>query len=175
MEVFQPLKGRLRCRGCGRKGRAVVSVKWRQPGPASVPCSMPIASAAAAYIGRCRGPPEGRSGAGLGDITQRRSPRRLGRTGTVHTPSPAQSYAPAVNEMSAAEAGPIARLGIPRYRFGLDRGERALPDPASRFQPEGPHGPSEIVYPWGLRLDRRCVARADARAGGCPSRIAQRC
>jgi hypothetical protein len=23
------LKGRLRCRGCGRKGRAVVSVKWR--------------------------------------------------------------------------------------------------------------------------------------------------
>jgi ribosomal protein S27E len=26
------LKGRLRCRGCGRKGRAVVSVKWRGPG-----------------------------------------------------------------------------------------------------------------------------------------------
>jgi hypothetical protein len=23
------LKGRLRCRGCGRKGRAVVSAKWR--------------------------------------------------------------------------------------------------------------------------------------------------
>jgi hypothetical protein len=23
------LKGRLRCRGCGRKGRAVVSIKWR--------------------------------------------------------------------------------------------------------------------------------------------------
>ena len=23
------LKARLRCRGCGRKGRAVVSVKWR--------------------------------------------------------------------------------------------------------------------------------------------------
>jgi hypothetical protein len=23
------LKGRMRCRGCGRKGRAVVSVKWR--------------------------------------------------------------------------------------------------------------------------------------------------
>jgi ribosomal protein S27E len=22
------LKGRLRCRGCGRKGRAVVSIKW---------------------------------------------------------------------------------------------------------------------------------------------------
>jgi hypothetical protein len=23
------LKGRLRCRGCGRKGRAVVTIKWR--------------------------------------------------------------------------------------------------------------------------------------------------
>jgi hypothetical protein len=23
------LKGRLRCRGCGRKGRAVVSIEWR--------------------------------------------------------------------------------------------------------------------------------------------------
>jgi ribosomal protein S27E len=23
------LKDRLRCRGCGRKGRAVVSIKWR--------------------------------------------------------------------------------------------------------------------------------------------------
>ena len=23
------LKGRLRCRGCGRKGRAVVSISWR--------------------------------------------------------------------------------------------------------------------------------------------------
>jgi hypothetical protein len=26
------LKGRLRCRGCGRKGRAVVSIKWRAQG-----------------------------------------------------------------------------------------------------------------------------------------------
>lgn len=31
------------------------------------------------------------------------------------------------------------------YRFRLDGREPALPDPASRFQPEGPHGPSEIV------------------------------
>jgi hypothetical protein len=27
------LKGRLRCRGCDRKGRAVVSVKWRGRAP----------------------------------------------------------------------------------------------------------------------------------------------
>ena len=39
-----------------------------------------------------------------------------------------------------------AKAGM-RYRFRLDRGEAALPDPASRFQPEGPHGPSEIVDP----------------------------
>jgi maltooligosyltrehalose trehalohydrolase len=39
-----------------------------------------------------------------------------------------------------------ARAGM-RYRFRLDRGEMALPDPASRFQPDGPHGPSEIVDP----------------------------
>lgn len=41
---------------------------------------------------------------------------------------------------------PTAEAGM-RYRFRLDRGEMALPDPASRYQPEGPHGPSEIVDP----------------------------
>jgi maltooligosyltrehalose trehalohydrolase len=39
-----------------------------------------------------------------------------------------------------------ARAGM-RYRLRPDQGEAALPDPASRFQPEGPHGPSEIVDP----------------------------
>jgi maltooligosyltrehalose trehalohydrolase len=33
-----------------------------------------------------------------------------------------------------------------RYRFQLD-GKQAYPDPASRFQPEGPHGTSEIIDP----------------------------
>ncbi|HEV2274992.1 MAG TPA: malto-oligosyltrehalose trehalohydrolase [Acidobacteriaceae bacterium] len=33
-----------------------------------------------------------------------------------------------------------------RYRFSLDSGE-PFPDPASRYQPEGPHGPSAIVDP----------------------------
>jgi maltooligosyltrehalose trehalohydrolase len=32
------------------------------------------------------------------------------------------------------------------YRLRLDGGE-AFPDPASRFQPQGPHGPSEVVDP----------------------------
>jgi maltooligosyltrehalose trehalohydrolase len=33
-----------------------------------------------------------------------------------------------------------------RYRFRLDGGG-AFPDPASRWQPDGPHGPSELVAP----------------------------
>jgi maltooligosyltrehalose trehalohydrolase len=38
-----------------------------------------------------------------------------------------------------------------RYQFRLD-GEQALyPDPASRFQPDGPHGPSEVVDPTSFR------------------------
>jgi len=32
------------------------------------------------------------------------------------------------------------------YRFRLDGGD-SFPDPASRFQPEGPHGPSQVVDP----------------------------
>jgi maltooligosyltrehalose trehalohydrolase len=36
------------------------------------------------------------------------------------------------------------------YKFQIDSGE--FPDPASRFQPQGPHGPSQIIdpsaYPW---------------------------
>ncbi|MGE5353277.1 MAG: malto-oligosyltrehalose trehalohydrolase [Acidobacteriota bacterium] len=39
------------------------------------------------------------------------------------------------------------------YRFRIDNGKNLLPDPASRFQPEGPHGPSQVVnpekYQWG--------------------------
>lgn len=38
-----------------------------------------------------------------------------------------------------------------RYRFSLDGGE-AFPDPASRYQPDGPHGDSEVIdsqaYRW---------------------------
>jgi maltooligosyltrehalose trehalohydrolase len=41
---------------------------------------------------------------------------------------------------------PAARVGD-RYRFRLDGEEGLFPDPASRFQPDGPHGPSEVVDP----------------------------
>jgi maltooligosyltrehalose trehalohydrolase len=39
-----------------------------------------------------------------------------------------------------------ARVGD-RYRYRLN-GDAAFPDPASRFQPDGPHGASVIVDPW---------------------------
>jgi maltooligosyltrehalose trehalohydrolase len=44
------------------------------------------------------------------------------------------------------------------YRFRLDERKAAVPDPASRFQPEGPHGPSEIVNPNQYRWAERFVA-----------------
>jgi maltooligosyltrehalose trehalohydrolase len=34
-----------------------------------------------------------------------------------------------------------------RYRIRLDGDATLYPDPASRFQPEGPHGPSEVIDP----------------------------
>jgi maltooligosyltrehalose trehalohydrolase len=59
-----------------------------------------------------------------------------------------------------------ARAGA-GYRYRLDDADKALPDPASRFQPEGPHGPSEVVDPgsftwsdagWrGLRPERLVI------------------
>src|ERR1700730_10723835 len=45
---------------------------------------------------------------------------------------------------------PQARPGM-RYRFRADDVEDTWPDPASRFQPEGPHGPSEIIDPAAFR------------------------
>lgn len=49
-------------------------------------------------------------------------------------------------------SGTVSSAGAgTRYRFKLD-GKDAFPDPTSRSQPEGPHGPSEIVdphaFPW---------------------------
>ncbi|MBN9521569.1 malto-oligosyltrehalose trehalohydrolase [bacterium] len=44
-------------------------------------------------------------------------------------------------------AGLVARAAAgDRYRYRLDGGD-AFPDPASRFQPDGPHGPSQVIDP----------------------------
>jgi maltooligosyltrehalose trehalohydrolase len=38
-----------------------------------------------------------------------------------------------------------------RYRFRIDKDESTYPDPASRFQPDGPHSDSEVVDPSAYR------------------------
>jgi maltooligosyltrehalose trehalohydrolase len=70
-----------------------------------------------------------------------------GAPGTVALASEAEGY--------FAGLAPGAAAGT-RYRFRLDgpRG-RLLPDPASRFQPEGPRGPSEVVDPSAFRWTDR--------------------
>jgi maltooligosyltrehalose trehalohydrolase len=54
-------------------------------------------------------------------------------------------------EAGGYHSGAIRGVLGDRYRFKLDDGERLYPDPASRFQPEGPEGPSEIVDPHTFR------------------------
>lgn len=78
--------------------------------------------------------------------------------------------------MNARDAGYhelfVAGLGAGTlYRFRLGSGD-AFPDPASRFQPEGPHGPSCIVdpstYAWkhaSPELDARSVVLYEMHVG----------
>jgi maltooligosyltrehalose trehalohydrolase len=63
---------------------------------------------------------------------------RAGRSSTHSLKPESHGY------FSATVRGAAAGM---RYRLRPSRAERGLPDPASRFQPEGPHGPSEIVDP----------------------------
>lgn len=71
--------------------------------------------------------------------------------------------------LTAEGGGYFSGIGEARhgslYRFRLDRGE-TFPDPASRFQPEGPHGPSCVIdpsFPWtdqkwaGLKRDEQIL------------------
>jgi maltooligosyltrehalose trehalohydrolase len=53
-----------------------------------------------------------------------------------------------------------ARAGT-RYQFRLDEDDLLLPDPASRSQPDGPHGPSVVVDPTAF-------AWTDRDWRGCP-------
>src|SRR5687768_10798201 len=56
-----------------------------------------------------------------------------------------------------AEAGGYFAAAVPgikagaRYAFRLDEDDRLYPDPASRFQPNGPHGESEVIDPTTFR------------------------
>ncbi|MEO8381949.1 MAG: malto-oligosyltrehalose trehalohydrolase [Acidobacteriota bacterium] len=60
---------------------------------------------------------------------------------------PLTANAGGIFEGSAENAGAGAL-----YHFRLDDDEKRYPDPASRYQPQGPHGPSQVVdpsiFPW---------------------------
>jgi maltooligosyltrehalose trehalohydrolase len=72
-----------------------------------------------------------------------------------------QSF-PLAAEESGYWSGHVAeaRAGT-RYRFRVDDGETLYPDPASRFQPDGVHGASEVIDP-------RSYAWEDAGWKGLP-------
>jgi maltooligosyltrehalose trehalohydrolase len=72
------------------------------------------------------------------------APRRR-RVEVVLDGGPARALEPEAGGWFAGVV-PEAVAGT-RYRFRLDGGPMLVPDPASRFQPEGPHGPSEIIDP----------------------------
>jgi maltooligosyltrehalose trehalohydrolase len=72
------------------------------------------------------------------------------RTVTVHLENGSDELTrrvPLLSEQGGYFAGlaPGASAGM-RYKLQLDEGQ-LLPDPVSRFQPKGPHGPSQLVDP----------------------------
>jgi maltooligosyltrehalose trehalohydrolase len=57
-----------------------------------------------------------------------------------------QAEFPLESEGNGYFSGVVSALGPgARYLFRVDDAERLYPDPATRFQPEGPHGPSQVV------------------------------
>jgi maltooligosyltrehalose trehalohydrolase len=70
------------------------------------------------------------------------APRRR-RVEVIHDAGPAELE----SEDGGYFSGLVKGIGAGAlYKYRLDGGD-AFPDPASRFQPEGPHGPSRIVDP----------------------------
>lgn len=57
-----------------------------------------------------------------------------------------EEYLPLKKESGGFFSGTGAAPPGALYRYRLDGGE-CFPDPCSRFQPQGPHGPSEVVDP----------------------------
>jgi maltooligosyltrehalose trehalohydrolase len=48
-------------------------------------------------------------------------------------------------------SGSVAARAGDRYGFRVNGGDRLFPDPASRYQPDGPHGLSQIIDPAAFR------------------------
>ena len=87
---------------------------------------------------------------GVGTHFRLWAPRRTRVELVIETPGPKKASAavaltPEGNGYFSARVAqtPAGTL----YSFRLDEGTQHYPDPASRFQPQGPHGPSQIVDP----------------------------
>ena len=62
-----------------------------------------------------------------------------------------RTFHPLTKERDGYFSGTVACGVDARYRFRLNRSENLHPDPASRFQPEGPHGSSYVIDPFAFK------------------------
>ena len=67
------------------------------------------------------------------------------RVDCVVLAQPEHRSTPLTRESDGYFSGVIDGKAGDRYQFRLNGEDRLYPDPVSRFQPEGPHGPSELV------------------------------
>ena len=56
-------------------------------------------------------------------------------------------FCPLTAEPAGYFSGAVNASAGQRYRFRINDAENFYPDPASRFQPDGPHGSSCVVNP----------------------------
>ncbi len=62
-----------------------------------------------------------------------------------------RAFHPLTKERDGYFSGTVTCGVGARYRFRLNRSENFHPDPASRFQPDGPHGSSYVVDPFAFK------------------------
>jgi maltooligosyltrehalose trehalohydrolase len=92
------------------------------------------------------------SAAARGETAADSGPRGVATDATTTAATDAPRIVPLARDGNGYFTGIVREAGPgTRYRYRLDGGE-AYPDPCSRFQPEGPFGPSMVVdpdaYPW---------------------------
>ena len=62
-----------------------------------------------------------------------------------------RTFHPLTKEWDGYFSGTVTCGVGARYRFRLNRSENFHPDPASRFQPDGPHGSSYVIDPFAFK------------------------
>jgi len=89
--------------------------------------------------------------------------------GQTFPKEPALPAAPLKSEGDGYFSGTVAAaVAGDRYRFRLDGGDALYPDPASRFQPHGPHGASQVIDPAAFPYRNGVpVGRCRLRPGDC--------